>query len=160
MAYISPSQVPYSRSPYIKFPGKLMAAFTSCALYTKTCPSYSSGLLPLLAQVNVWPEPDTVARTCEQSILLPSLWFEAGISTPIQHLPPCPSLLKKKRAPPARSYKCKSSGCSKAFLDSSSLYKHLQTHGDPQHFCPLCSKPFYEKAKLRRHMLVHTVKYR
>jgi len=135
-----------------------MAAFTPCALYTKSEPLGSPGLLASLAHFKVWPDSESRLETSEKAVLLPSLWFEAGTPTPLQHLPPFPSLIKKKRPPPTRSYQCKLLGCSKAFLDSSSLYKHLQTHGDPQHICPICSKSFYEKAKLRRHMLVHTVR--
>lgn len=137
-----------------------MAAFTSFALYTKPDTPCSPGLLASLACVKIWQESRSIPETSEKAILLPSLWFETGTSTPLQHLPPFPSLTKKKRHLPPRSYKCQISGCPKAFLDSSSLYKHLQTHGDPQHFCPICTKPFYEKAKLRRHMLVHTVRSR
>jgi uncharacterized Zn-finger protein len=137
-----------------------MAAFTPLALYSKPNISYSSGLLGLLASINVCPNPEPTPQASEKPILLPALWFEAGIPAPQRYLTHFPGLIKKKRATPARSYKCNVSGCSKAFLDSSSLYKHLQTHGDPQHICPICTKPFYEKAKLRRHMLVHTVRSR
>ena len=49
-------------------------------------------------------------------------------------------------------------GCGKIFQDSSSLRKHLMTHGERQYICPVdgCGKRFLDNSKLKRHQLVHT----
>eukprot|EP00826_Nyctotherus_ovalis_P039757 TRINITY_DN3842_c0_g1_i20.p1 TRINITY_DN3842_c0_g1~~TRINITY_DN3842_c0_g1_i20.p1 ORF type:complete len:389 (+),score=121.49 TRINITY_DN3842_c0_g1_i20:155-1168(+) len=53
---------------------------------------------------------------------------------------------------------CKYPGCNKAFNDTSSLRKHMMTHGERQYLCPMegCGKKFLDNSKLKRHMLVHT----
>ena len=137
-----------------------MAAFESCVSSYPPLSTCSMGLLSQLSMFSFQPHTRNSLSTGEIGIQLPPLLMETGVSTPLlQSLPPFPSLIKRKRPPPSRSYKCQMPDCSKAFLDSSSLYKHLQTHGEPQHHCSICSKPFFEKAKLRRHMLVHTVSF-
>ncbi len=53
---------------------------------------------------------------------------------------------------------CDHPDCRKRFADSSSLRKHIMTHGERQHICPMseCGKRFLDNSKLKRHMLVHT----
>ncbi|TNV73102.1 hypothetical protein FGO68_gene4695 [Halteria grandinella] len=55
-------------------------------------------------------------------------------------------------------YTCHVLGCGKIFQDSSSLRKHLMTHGERQYICPVegCGKRFLDNSKLKRHQLVHT----
>ena len=55
-------------------------------------------------------------------------------------------------------YTCHVLGCGKIFQDSSSLRKHLMTHGERQYICPVdgCYKRFLDNSKLKRHQLVHT----
>jgi uncharacterized Zn-finger protein len=55
-------------------------------------------------------------------------------------------------------YTCHVLGCGKIFNDSSSLRKHLMTHGERQYTCPVagCGKKFLDNSKLKRHQLVHT----
>jgi hypothetical protein len=49
-------------------------------------------------------------------------------------------------------------GCGKIFHDSSSLRKHMMTHGERQYVCAVegCGKRFLDNSKLKRHQLVHT----
>ena len=55
-------------------------------------------------------------------------------------------------------YTCYVLGCAKLFQDSSSLRKHMMTHGERQYICPVdgCNKRFLDNSKLKRHQLVHT----
>ena len=55
-------------------------------------------------------------------------------------------------------FTCHVLGCAKLFQDSSSLRKHLMTHGERQYICPVagCNKRFLDNSKLKRHQLVHT----
>lgn len=58
----------------------------------------------------------------------------------------------------SKIYTCHVLGCGKIFQDSSSLRKHLMTHGERQYICPVdgCGKRFLDNSKLKRHQLVHT----
>lgn len=53
---------------------------------------------------------------------------------------------------------CNVPGCGKIFQDSSSLRKHMMTHGERQYICAVdgCGKRFLDNSKLKRHQLVHT----
>jgi len=53
---------------------------------------------------------------------------------------------------------CNVPGCGKIFHDSSSLRKHMMTHGERQYVCAVegCGKRFLDNSKLKRHQLVHT----
>lgn len=53
---------------------------------------------------------------------------------------------------------CNVPGCGKIFNDSSSLRKHMMTHGERQYVCAVdgCGKRFLDNSKLKRHQLVHT----
>lgn len=55
-------------------------------------------------------------------------------------------------------FTCHVFDCGKIFQDSSSLRKHLMTHGERQYICPVdgCGKRFLDNSKLKRHQLVHT----
>ncbi len=50
-------------------------------------------------------------------------------------------------------FTCHVLGCAKLFQDSSSLRKHLMTHGERQYICPVdgCNKRFLDNSKLKRH---------
>jgi uncharacterized Zn-finger protein len=50
-------------------------------------------------------------------------------------------------------YTCHVLDCGKNFNDSSSLRKHLMTHGERQYTCPVagCGKKFLDNSKLKRH---------
>lgn len=68
-----------------------------------------------------------------------------------------------------KKYQCSFDECRKIFTDSSSLRKHLLTHGErhvnkifnPKYICKHeeCGKKFLDNSKLRRHQLVHTVTF-
>lgn len=53
----------------------------------------------------------------------------------------------------SKIYTCHVLGCGKLFQDSSSLRKHLMTHGERQYICPVdgCNKKFLDNSKLKRH---------
>ena len=53
---------------------------------------------------------------------------------------------------------CQHPDCDKRFSDNSALRKHMMTHGERQHMCPVasCGKRFLDNSKLKRHMLVHS----
>ena len=53
---------------------------------------------------------------------------------------------------------CQHPDCDKRFCDNSALRKHMMTHGERQHICPVptCGKRFLDNSKLKRHMLVHS----
>ncbi|ETW08505.1 hypothetical protein H310_01070 [Aphanomyces invadans] len=55
-----------------------------------------------------------------------------------------------------KSFVCLS--CGKSVTDRKVLRKHLLTHQEKRFLCSFdgCDKKFYERAKLKRHMLVHT----
>ncbi|TGZ48428.1 hypothetical protein CRM22_010979 [Opisthorchis felineus] len=55
-----------------------------------------------------------------------------------------------------RTVACPQLGCGKTFRDTSSMRKHLHTHGPRVHICAECGKAFVESSKLKRHQLVHT----
>lgn len=47
--------------------------------------------------------------------------------------------------------------CTKAFMKSSALTTHLQTHvGDNLHKCEVCHKQFTRRSSIKKHMLSHT----
>lgn len=56
------------------------------------------------------------------------------------------------------AFMCSHPGCGKVFSESSSLRKHMQTHGEKQFLCtyPGCGKRFVDSSKLKRHYLIHT----
>lgn len=65
---------------------------------------------------------------------------------------------KRPKEALSKKYQCSFEECSKIFVDSSSLKKHMLTHGERQYICKEegCGKKFLDNSKLRRHQLVHT----
>ncbi|KRX09277.1 hypothetical protein PPERSA_05946 [Pseudocohnilembus persalinus] len=57
-----------------------------------------------------------------------------------------------------KKYVCRFEECGKTYPDSSSLKKHMLTHGAKTFICQVegCGKKFVDNSKLRRHQLVHT----
>jgi len=39
---------------------------------------------------------------------------------------------------------------------ATSLWRHVQSHGDPLHKCEVCGKPFHTKSQLQAHVRIHT----
>jgi len=77
-----------------------------------------------------------------------------GLSNKFKQIKGKPTMAQKE----FKLSQCNVPGCGKIFQDSSSLRKHMMTHGERQYVCAVdgCGKRFLDNSKLKRHQLVHT----
>lgn len=88
----------------------------------------------------VWQEPQSLSA-CQE----PPTWDELG-----EALPTGPGLLSGEK-----TFECRA--CSKVFVKSSDLLKHLRTHtGERPYECSQCGKAFSQTSHLTQHQRIHS----